>query len=772
MTSNYEAPVAARLRSAMARARATTALTTTALTLLAAPLYAQEAAPLPCDPATQDCTPAATPADANADLVLPTVEVAADAPAAPKPAAKSAPRRTAPRRAAAPAPAPVAPAPAPVATNPESRFAARPAKVHDRTEIGHLSVDAPVAGTTLGAEELATVRSTSAETDLLLRVPGVSMVRNFRIPTGGKGYTNNLTDGFSVRSQSLGKFGYLDEVNLWDAERVELTRGPASVLYSSKAVGGTVNVVSRKPPEAREGQVFLEGGSDEFARAGLNLAGPLAAGSKLGYTLSLNKLDFGGWRDRSAIERSALSGKLVWQASPNTEVSLRAERMWLYQEHAGRLTQEQFDTDWQQAQYSNLYENTRSDVVALSVKHRLSESSKIELSYGFSHAEGTDACPSGCSSRIASTRMVATDNTTHNLRALYTLDLAPMDTRLSFGVDAFKSEKNDDTFSRATNSFAPIALVSAYTIDETSIAPFAQAEFSPIDKLRVTLGARWENYDLTVDDRSPSTNLDGAKSYHDLVTKAGLTWEYAPDHLLWASVAEGYFVPSTSATITAANARDLPPESSLTYSLGLRGEWRDGAMGYDVGLYHSTIKDQAISLQCGGDAVLCPTDPGGSYSVAAGKVRYRGVETQLYWRLSPQWRFDLSHTYARNNYVNFVTNTADFSGKIASASPLHHLNLRATFTPSEAWRFEAEGDWISSYFTNESNTDSYQRPWLVNLRANYTLSDRVGLYASVENAFDVKYAKRVSATEDPVPVRGYAEGYAERSFRVGVSAKF
>lgn len=787
MASTIDAAVVARLRSAMA-----CALCTTSITLFAVPLWAQETMP-PCDPAMQDCagaTGAAIGTAAEADLVLPTVEVAAQAPAAPKPVAKAAPRRAAPvRRAAAPSPAtpspatpsPVAPSPAapevvveapPPSINPESRFAARPARVQDRTEIGHLSIDTPVAGTSLGAEDLELVRSTSAETDLLLRVPGVSMIRNFRIPTGGKGYTNNLIDGFSVRSQALGSVGFLDEVNLWDAERVELTRGPASVLYSSKAVGGTVNVIPRTPPDRQEGQVILEGGKNDLVRGGLNLAGPLGDSGTLGYTFSVNRLDYEGWRDRSAIERSGLSGKLVWQATPGTEVTLRAERLWLYQEHAGRLTQAQFDADWRQAQYQNLYEDSRSDMLSLGLKHRLSESSRLELSYGYSHKTGIDACPAGCSSRIATMRMVEADNTTHNLRVLYTHDLAPMDTRLSFGVDAFKSRKNDDTWSRAVNGFTPIALVSAYTIDETSVAPFAQAEFSPVEELRFTLGARWENYDLKVDDRSPGTNLDGSKSYSDLVTKAGLSWDFAPDQLLWASVAQGYFVPSTASTVTSANARDLPPESSLTYSIGLRGELREGALGYDVGLYHSTIRDQAISLQCAGDAVLCPGDPTGSYSVAAGKVRYRGMETQLYWRLSPQWRFDLSHTYARNSYVSFVTDTADFSGNTASASPDHHFNLRATWTPDEAWRFEAEGDWLSSYFTNDSNTDRYQRPWLVNLRANYALNDRVGLYAVVENALDVTYSKRVSATDEPVPARGYNEGYAERTFRLGLSARF
>ncbi len=760
MNSHSHAPFAAQMRSVMA-----CALCSTMLTVLAAPsLRAEE--PTACDPATSEC---AAP-QAEADIILPPVEVTAAAPEAPKPA----PRRATPRRAAPRVAAP-APAAAPVATepvNPESRFASRPARVLDRTAIGHLTVDTPLTGTTISAKEIESVRSTAAETDLLQRVPGISMVRNIRIPTGGAAYTNNLIDGFAVRSQRLGKVGFLDEVNMWDTEAIEITRGPASVLYASKAVGGTINVISRKPPESREGEVFLEGGTSEFVRAGLNLAGPVGGSGKLSYSLSANTLQSDGWRDRSAIERSAISGKLVWELSEATELTLRAERLWYYEEHPGRLTQAQFDADWKQPQYRNLYEDNITDNLSAVLKHRISANSTLELSYGYSLTEGIDACLSGCSSSRASVTQGVNDYTNHNLRAVYTLDLAAMDTRLSFGVDAVHSRKIEEIWSRGMNSFTPIALLNAYTIDETSVAPFAQAEFSPVQDVRVTLGARWENYELDVDDRSPVPYLDDTKTYSELVTKAGATWEFAPDHLLWASVAEGFYVPSTTSTVSTANPADLPPESSLTYSLGLRGELRDGAFGYDVGLYHSTIKDQETRLLCGGDAVLCPGDPAGVYAVAAGEVRYRGVETSLFWRVSPKLRFDLSHTYAQNTYIDFVDSSGSYSGNTIEASPKHHVNLRASFTPTESWNLEAEADWISSYFTNASNTDSYQRPWLVTLRTSYALNDRVGIYATMENAFDEKYASRVSSTEGLAPVRGYNEGYSERTFRVGLSAKF
>lgn len=161
MAFTFTAPCAAQWRGVMA-----CAVCTTSLMIFSAPAWAQDATVPPCDPATEDC-PAPPPfpepptADGSADLVLPTVEVAAEAPAAP------APRRAAPPpRRAAPAPivaAPAAPAAAapvdPAPRHPDSRFATRPARVQDRTTIGELSIDTPIAGTVVDETELASIRS-------------------------------------------------------------------------------------------------------------------------------------------------------------------------------------------------------------------------------------------------------------------------------------------------------------------------------------------------------------------------------------------------------------------------------------------------------------------------------------------------------------------------------------------------------------------------------------------------------------------------------------
>lgn len=644
--------------------------------------------------------------------------------------------------------------------------------MQNQTQLGRITVATPLSGTVVEKEELEQVRAVDQLREQLRRVPGISLIRNIRIPIGGKGYTNNLVDGLSVRSASLGNTSFVEDVNNWDVEAIEVTRGPGSVLHSSKAVGGTINVITKDPPRTPEMGAFGELGTSGFGRLGAYAAGSNPSGT-VGASISGNQLEDEGWRERTARQKSAVSGKVVVKPDSDTKIVMRGEFIDSYREFPGVLTQAQFDSNWRQAVPKNLYENLEYATGTLNVKRKVGEGGEVEFAYVAFRNSGTNGCPAGCSNSVASTqRQTELDYVTNNLRGVYRQDFDFLKSRTYLGIDAFLSDKNDDTYNRT--GFRRTTLRNAYTVDETNLAPFAQYEFSLLKGLRFTLGARYEDYSLDVDDRSPTSNKDGQKDYSKLVRKAGVTYEYVTDHRIWGSIAEGFYVPDTGTTVTGVNARDLPPETSLTYGAGVRGQFWGKMLNYDVGLYHSTIQNQAISLSCNGSRVLCPDDVSATatYSAAAGEVLYRGVESSIGFRPWRFIRFDAAHTFALNTFVDFVDGGIDFSGKYNPASPKHHFNGRVTVYPIEGLRVEFEGDHISRYFSNSLNTDNYARPNLYNLRASYKVNDKVEIWGHALNLFDVKYADRISATNVAIPVRSISEGYTPLTMRAGVSLKW
>jgi outer membrane receptor protein involved in Fe transport len=128
------------------------------------------------------------------------------------------------------------------------------------TRTAHNLEEVPAAVSVIDTEEMETVKFVDSRKELLKRIPGYSMIRNLRIPMGGKNYTINLIDGLAVSSAfGSGTIGSADDTNTFDIERIEVVKGPASALYGSNALGGVINVITRKPPKEPEYRLWGEG---------------------------------------------------------------------------------------------------------------------------------------------------------------------------------------------------------------------------------------------------------------------------------------------------------------------------------------------------------------------------------------------------------------------------------------------------------------------------------------------------------------------------------
>lgn len=129
-------------------------------------------------------------------------------------------------------------------------------------------------------------------------------------------YTQLLSDGLPLYGGQSGSIGLL-QIPPMDLGQVELIKGVASSLFGSSALGGVVNLVSRRPGEAREHDVLFNqtslGGTDGI----VFLSGPLT--SQWGYTLLANAdrqsqrdTDNDGWSDVAGFRRTTIRPRLFW----------------------------------------------------------------------------------------------------------------------------------------------------------------------------------------------------------------------------------------------------------------------------------------------------------------------------------------------------------------------------------------------------------------------------------------------------------------------------
>jgi iron complex outermembrane receptor protein len=173
-------------------------------------------------------------------------------------------------------------------------------------------------------------RNNQTVQDAVTRSPGITF-----IGTPGDGGTGLSARGFTGQSSVMtlldgsrmhvgaGTLTY--PVDPWMVERIDVIRGPASVLYGEGATGAVVNVIPKKPftGEIRN-HLRLGYGSWDRQQLGLDSGGNLD--ERLSYRLTLNQQAGNGWVDRTDSRSLALSAALRFDATDDLSFTLSHER--------------------------------------------------------------------------------------------------------------------------------------------------------------------------------------------------------------------------------------------------------------------------------------------------------------------------------------------------------------------------------------------------------------------------------------------------------------
>jgi iron complex outermembrane receptor protein len=662
-------------------------------------------------------------------------------------------------------------------------------------------VKTPASVGTVADREIAFVRPVHPS-QILGQVPGVAVA-----VTNGEGHTTAIRQGFTtspvylfledgVPTRSTGFFNHnaLYEVNVPQAGGIEVTRGPGSALYGSDAIGGVVNVLTRRPPERREVSVSGEVGGHGWQRL-LFDAGTRDGAD--GYRASLNLTHTDGWRDRTAYDRQG--GTFRWDRQLDADSSLRTVLTFSNIDQQTGANSPLVEADYRNNPTRNNTPIAYRKVQALRLysawERRLGDS-LLSITPYFRH----DAMDLLASFTLASDPTVFdTSNQSYGVQAKWRTDFVPLQARLIGGVDVDVSpggrEENRINVtstgtgaSRVYRSYTVGPRIYDYQVTFRGLSPYVHGEISPLAPLRLTAGLRYDHLSYDFDNRLGSTPIsaggrfygqapDGSVSFSRLSPKLGATWEFAPDLHGFASYNQGFrapsenqlFRPSSATSAAQANASmqsalRLKPITASQWELGLRGV--AGRVAYDVAVYDLRKKDDIVSLR---DTATNLTE-----SVNAGETRHRGIELGANAPLSDTLAGGLSFSYARHTYENWVafssstSTNVNFSGRDIEASPRVLLNARLDWAPRETVRMQVEWVRIGSYWMDQANTTRYDGHDLFNLRASWAVSRHLSLFGSVTNLLDRRYADSASVTSS-TPV--YSPGLP-RTFYSGAELRW
>ena len=187
------------------------------------------------------------------------------------------------------------------------------------------AMETPASVESLSGEQVRTRGDRSVQ-DAVSRSTGIS-----RTGTPGDGGTSLQARGFTGQSSVMqlydgnrmytGMGTVTFPVDTWSVQRVDVLRGPASVLYGEGATGAVVNVIPKKPFEGEiENHLRLGYGSYDSQQQAFDSGGSLT--DTLSYRLNLNRLRSNGWIDRGDSSSDFISAALRWQATDDLAFTL------------------------------------------------------------------------------------------------------------------------------------------------------------------------------------------------------------------------------------------------------------------------------------------------------------------------------------------------------------------------------------------------------------------------------------------------------------------
>ncbi len=160
--------------------------------------------------------------------------------------------------------------------------------------------------------------------DALRNVPGLDMVQSGSLGSTAslfvRGANSNqvlvLLDGMELNSVTAGSFDFAHLLTD-NVERIEVLRGAGGSLYGSKALGGVVNIITRKGTGSPEVSVSAEGGNERTHRETLGVSGKSGA---LGYTLTSTYLRTEGFTINDAYRNGSVSARLDYDVFENASL--------------------------------------------------------------------------------------------------------------------------------------------------------------------------------------------------------------------------------------------------------------------------------------------------------------------------------------------------------------------------------------------------------------------------------------------------------------------
>lgn len=552
------------------------------------------------------------------------------------------------------------------------------------------------------------------------------------------------------------------------AERVEVLKGPTSVLYGIQDPGGVINVVSKRPELQPYNALTARGSSYGSGKNGsgatLDSTGALGD-STLAYRMVLDHEDEDYWRNYGVHRETLVAPSLAWYGDSTQMLAAYEHREFLSPFDRGTAIDPRTNhplnipaTRRLDEPFNNM--EGRSDLYRIEVDHAFDDNWKGHLGYSYNRetydasqvrVTGVNPVDGTLTRSMDGTRdSLSTDRfTTMTLSGQVGVVGMQHDLLVGFDDEYRKIYRGELIRQKSLGTFSYLNPVYGQEVEGTVIsAPdsnqldilrtdslFVQDSVQLTDQWIVVVGGRYEMFDQQAGKGSPftrNTDLNGEK----WIPRAGLVYRYTDELSFYGSYTESFKPNSTIAALAGGTTLDSAtlPEESKAWELGAKWDVDDRISG-TLALFD--IKKRNV-LVANFDSLTANT-----VYTTAGQVRSRGAELDLSGQLSERW--NLIGSYAFTDA--WVLEDPTLKGNRLQNVPRHSGSLSAVYDfgavlGSDRLRAGAGAHYVGERAGNPDNDFDLPGYTVADAFATYETKldgQKVKVQLNVKNLFDRTY---------------------------------
>jgi iron complex outermembrane receptor protein len=548
--------------------------------------------------------------------------------------------------------------------------------------------------------------------------------------------------------------GQLTNLELGDADQIEVIRGSASALFGN-ASGGVISIWTNSlaPTHVQE-RLRVVGG--RFGRSGRawnkwqsTTALPVAGGSA---QLTISRLDYEGERDHSAADSRNLNARVRLPLGPRwTLTGTAAVGDDPKADNPGALTAAELAANPDSAPALNLTNHAGKDVRQLqggvTLRRALGDAGEAVVTLFGLARDLENPLPFA----YVDLRRAAYGA---RFTIAHPVGRGRLAQQVTAGVDI--QRQRDDRVNFGNSAGRPDSARSLDQLEHVmEVGPFIQSALLLSPDVTLTAGLRHDWVAFRVRDRLVGpTNPDdsGALLMGALSGSLGLTVSPGASLTLYASAGSSFETPTTTELTNRPDTAggfnpSLAPQRAWTHEVGARGRVRD-RVSWSLAVFQASVTDELISYEV-------PSSPERRFYRNAGSARHRGAElgatiTPSTWLLAK-----LAYTYADFRYLHyaFSPDTAHrfvLDGRALPGVPRHWVDLRLRLQPEGSvaggWWVELEAQHASGYLVDDTLSVRTKPWWLTMLRFGWTGQAggmRMAPFLGVNNVLNRAYVSSV-----------------------------